>query len=106
MTRVFDGMATSLNSIFGDVVTVTLRAGLSREIQAIVRENPAEVAGQDGVPVETVVVTMKAHASDIEDIERGDIIVTSSGDKYRYVSRVVGGSPANDAFVEVNLTKD
>lgn len=103
MVSVFDGMATALNGIFGETITVTPSAQPSRDIQGILRHEPLEVLDQNGVAVSTVEIWLKANKTDVSDLRRGDLISNENGDQYRYISKLASGSPADDAFVTISL---
>ena len=103
MASVFSGMATALNGVFGDVVTVTPNGQASRDIQGILREDPDEVIDQSGVSVVSVSITLKAQKADVADLRRGDVIVGSDGVQYKYISKLPSGNPADDAFVVISL---
>lgn len=103
MASVFSGMATALNGVFGDEITVTPKGQPSRVIQGILREDPDETLDQSGVSVASVSITLKAQKTDVADLRRGDVIVGSDGVQYRYISRQPSGNPADDAFVLISL---
>lgn len=105
MTSIFNGMASVLGAVFGDTVTVTPNGQPSRDIQGILREEPLEVLDQEGVSVSTVSIWVKAQKTDVGDLRRGDLIVGANGSQYKYVSKLPGGSPADDAFVTISLEK-
>lgn len=103
MTRIFDGMASILNGVFGGTVFVTPNGGSQREIRGAIREKPVRILDAEGVEIETIEITLRALQADVSDLRRGDLIEAESGKQYRYMSRHPSGSPASDASAIIQL---
>ncbi len=98
----FDGLAGTLNAVFGAPVTHVNAAGIRRSVQAVLRRNPVEVAEQNGGAIWIVAPTLRIPAADAALIVRGDSIEAAGG-RYRVLNRIATKSPAEDRFVVFEL---
>ncbi|NEX45188.1 head-tail joining protein [Pseudotabrizicola algicola] len=103
MTRVFDGMAGVLNSVFGAPVMYLPQVGLPRAIQSVFREAPITVSGPDGGDVLIVAPTWQVPRNLLNDVKRNDQIEVSGGRLFRVLNQIGTGSPAGDAFIVYEL---
>lgn len=102
MTSLFDGLSGLLNDVFGGPVTWLPRSGREVTIQAIFREEPVTVAGDDGRNVLIVAPTLSVPQDGAVDMARGDRVEVGGRD-YRILNRIASASPASDRFVVFQL---
>ena len=103
---IFDGMAGLLNEVFGDPVTHRPAAGLPSVIRSVLREDPVNLAEEDGPAVIGTALVWKvpAPAAAAAEIADGDEIDGWAGGPFegrtfRILNKVPAGSPAADRFI-------
>lgn len=104
MTSIFDGLAGTLNDVFGAPVTVWDDTGVSRSVKARFRYEPTEVFGADDAPslIEQPVLYVPKTLAD--GIARGTVIELSSGERFVVANRQRSqSSPASDATLRFQL---
>lgn len=99
----FDGMAGLLNDVFGSPVTLFPTVGGLATIQAVFREEPINVLGEDGREVLVVAPTLRVPADVAGRLARGDRVEPEAGRRFRILNRIHTGSPAVDRFVIFQL---
>ena len=101
MTSLFDGMAGLLSDVFGAPVVLTPPGGDAFTVQALFREAPTEVVGEDGRGVWIEAPTVKVRRDLVAGIERLWHVApsTAPGRDFRVLSVHPSGSPAADAFL-------
>lgn len=103
MTSLFDGVSGLISGVFGAPVTLTSQTGAVRIIEAVIRNSPVELMGEDGRGVLDVAPQMRVVAWVAAGIEVGDHVETASGVRYRVLHRQPSGSPATDAMTLFGL---
>ncbi|UWQ59962.1 hypothetical protein K3722_07480 [Leisingera caerulea] len=106
MTSFFDGMAGLLTGVFGGSVTHTPPGGGASVIDAVFREEPVTVTGDDGRDVLIMAPTLKVPADHAAGIVRESEIAPGNGKTYRVLNGQSGGSPAVDAFMIFELEEN
>lgn len=104
MTSIFDGVAGTLNDVFGAPVTIWDDTGVARTVQARFRYEPTEVFGADDAPslVEQPVLYVPKTLAD--GIARGTAVEIASGERFLVVNRQRSqASPASDATLRFHL---
>lgn len=102
MTSYFDGLATTLNDVFGDVVRHTPQVGSARDIQGVFRAEPVEILDEERGAVLMLSPSLRVLKDIGADITSGDQI-TADGSDYIVLNSLPSGSPADDAFVMFEL---
>ena len=105
MASIFDGMTGILDGVLGASLTVQPKDGAARTVQAIFREGPVVVLGQDGQEVTTVLPTLSGDRRLIGDLVRGGTVTPSNGKTYRCLSALPSGSPAVDGRLVIELER-
>lgn len=103
MTSYFDGLAGLLTGVFGGSVSHTPPGGSAVVIDAVFREEPVTVPGDDGRDVLILSPTLKVPADHAAGIVRGSGIAPGNGKTYEVLNGQPGGSPAADAFIIFEL---
>lgn len=103
MTGIFDGMAGVLNGVFGAPVAHLPVVGAPVTMRGIFREQPIEVADEDGRAILIIAPTLRVRKADAATIATRDEIEPGNGKTYTVENRHPSGSPANDAFVIFEL---
>ncbi|MPL79263.1 hypothetical protein SDC9_25139 [bioreactor metagenome] len=106
MSSIFDGLSGIFAGMLGGVVLHLPRGGTEREVQAIFREPPIVIEGDDGHDVLDVAPVLRVPAPAAAEILVGDRVQPEDGRVYRVVSRQPGFSPATDALVTFVLELD
>ncbi|MVO14813.1 head-tail joining protein [Parasedimentitalea huanghaiensis] len=106
MSSYFDGMAGLLTNILGSSVSHTPVGGEKHTLEAVFREEPVEVTGEDGRDVLVLAPTLKVPADQVAGIVRGSLIDPANGKTYLVLNGQPGGSPADDGFVIFELEED
>lgn len=105
MPSPFDGMASIIADVLGDVVVIYPGGGSAQEVQAIFRENPLETGdtfGEGGFW--TTAPSLKVKSTDADDLGTGDR-VEADGRIWRVLNRIPSKSPAVDRFAWFELEK-
>jgi len=103
MTSIFDGIAGTLNAVFGDAVTWTPAGGEAQTVQAVFRRQPVRVDGPDGSETLTELPSLKVQRPLAESLSWGDVISPGDGNTYAVRAGHPTGSPAADAFIIFEL---
>ena len=102
MTALFDGLAQMLSDTFGDTHTHRPAGGAERSIQGVFRSEPVEVVDDARGAVLMLSPSLKVTKSLADGISVGDRIV-AEGSEYTVLNKLPSGSPADDAFVFIEL---
>lgn len=97
MTTLFDGMAGTLNDVFGEPVTIYPGGGAAVEITGVIRDREIAVADDHGEAVLATVTTLRALKQDVVALMSEDR-VDGNGVQYAVRYRVPAPSPADDRF--------
>lgn len=101
---VFDGMAGLLNDVLGGPVTfVDAGTGAQVTVAAMFREEPIEVAGEQGGFVLIEQPTVRVPNTLAPGLRRGDQVIVPDGRQFRIESTIGTGSPAADKFTVCTL---
>lgn len=101
---VFDGMAGLLNDVFGSPVTfVDHLSNEQIDVIAMFREEPVEVAGEQGGFILISQPTVRVPQSVAPGIERGNRVLLPDGRIFRIESKISSASPAGDRFTICTL---
>jgi hypothetical protein len=105
MASVFDGLATALNSVFGEAVSLTNGLGGTMTVQADFREGPVEIEAADGRPMQIVTPSLRVRRDLAPGIGRDWIVAPASVSPrtFRVLRPWPSGSPAADAFIICEL---
>lgn len=104
MASVFDGVSTTLASVFGAPVTITADgSGASSVVQGVFRRAPVEVVQDDGSMLLAHQPVLSVPANSAASIARNDQVEPGDGKTYRIVSRETKGSPADDGMQMFHL---
>lgn len=103
MTSLFDGLAGLLNDVFGDPVIWTPSGGAPVTIRAVFRQQPVEVASDQGGTVLISDAVLRVQKTAGSGMVAGDIVTLSDGRSFRIESRIPGESPASDGFLIFTL---
>lgn len=102
MASPFAGMTGVLGAIFGAPVTCTKRGQSPVAVQAIFREEPILLSGEDGRDIWTNTATLKLRR-DLLLLERGDQVTVPDGRVFKIKNGIPSGSPAADAHMIYEL---
>ncbi|MGV6848557.1 MAG: head-tail joining protein [Marinibacterium sp.] len=97
MNGIFDGLASTLNDVFGAAITIMPSGGQAVDVRGVLREEMLEVLDENGEPVVLPWVTLKLLRADAAGMVRGDT-VQAGGRNYRVRHPVPSSSPAVDRF--------
>lgn len=103
MTSVFDGMAGVISATLGASATYLPVTGSAAQIRGVFREEPIEVAREDGSVVLIEAPTMRVSRAVLADVRRGDRFLLADGRTFKVLNRIGTGSPAADAFFVYEL---
>lgn len=101
---VFDGMAGLLNDVLGGPVTfVDSATNAQVTVTAVFREEPIEVAGENGGLVLIEQPSVRVPQTLAPGLKRGDRVILGDGRQFKIESKIVSGSPASDRFMICTL---
>lgn len=100
---IFDGLSGLMTGVFGGSVLHMPQSGPARTVQAIFREPPIEIIGDDDHAVLDVAPVLRVPAPVADGIAVGDLVQPENGLIYRVVNRQPGNGPAIDAFTTFAL---
>jgi hypothetical protein len=104
MSRIFDGMASALNDMFGASVTLTdPLTSATTSIKAVFREEPIEVGTENAGPVIVEQPTLRVPKSIAASLRRGTRVTIADGRQFQVESFIPSGSPATDRFTICTL---
>lgn len=103
MTGLFDGLPGLLNEVFGSPVTWGPQGGTPVTLRATLRQTPVAVAAGDGGSVLVSDAVLRVPRDAAGGMRAGDLITLPSGQSWRIESRIPGGGPGIDHFVDFTL---
>ena len=99
----FNGVAGSLSRVFGGTVTILYGTGSARAVNAIFRNQPRMVDGQNGVQIEAIIPVLRGSKADLADLDEGDLVDPQDGEIYRILFAEQSASPASDALITLQM---
>lgn len=105
MSRIFDGIADTINSVFGDTVSVTPEGGAAKDIRAIFRVGEVPVMTESGTETIAPFPTLTVHRTDLAGLIPNGTVAPGNGETYRCVAKMDGGSPDPRGLVAIQLEK-
>lgn len=104
-TSYFDGMAHTLNALFGDRVRYTAARRPARLVQSMFREAPTDAVDDDGREVIIFAPTWQLRGGLAPELARGDRIEPGNGRVYAITNIRPSASPDTEAFVLCELER-
>ncbi len=103
MTRIFDGIADTITSVFGDTVTVMPSGGGAKDIRAIFRDGEVPVMTESGAETISAFPTLGVHRTDLAGLIPDGVAAPGNGKTYRCLAKMDGGSPDPRGLVMIQL---
>jgi hypothetical protein len=105
MASIFDGVAHTLNALFGDQVRYTAAGRPARPVQSMFREELADAEDDSGRAVIIGIPTWKVRGGLVPELARGDRIEPGNGRVYAITNFRPSASPDAEAFVLCELER-
>ena len=100
---IFDGLASTINSVLGETITITPTIGSAYAVVAMFRDEPTEINNGDGRTTLAVLPTLSVPNDQLVNLGFGDLVGPINGKTYKVISSITAGSPAADGFVDIEL---
>jgi len=105
MPSIFDGVAHTLNALFGDQVRYTAADRPPRLVQSMFREAPIDAVDDDGREVIIFAPTWQLRSGLVPELARGDRIEPGNGRVYAITNIRPSASPDAEPFIVCELER-